>query len=35
MKKLIIIGGMENGAVAAFTVEDINAIEKEWEIIGF
>lgn len=35
MKKLIIIGGMGNGTVAASTVEDINAIKKEWEIIGF
>ena len=35
MKKLIIIGGIGNGTVAASTVEDINAIEKEWEIIGF
>lgn len=35
MKKLIIIGGMGNGTVAASTVEDINAIKKEWELIGF
>lgn len=35
MKKLIIIGGMGNGTVAASTVEDINAIKKEWHIIGF
>lgn len=35
MKKLIIIGGMGNGTVAASTVEDINAQKKEWEIIGF
>lgn len=35
MKKLIIIGGMGNGTVAASTVEDINSIKKEWEIIGF
>ncbi len=35
MKKLIIIGGMGNGTVAASTVEDINENNKEWEIIGF
>lgn len=35
MKRLIIIGGVGNGTVAASTVEDINAIKKEWEIIGF
>lgn len=35
MKKLIIIGGMGNGTVAASAVEDINAIKKDWEIIGF
>ena len=35
MKKLILIGGMGNGTVVASTVEDINAIKKEWEIIGF
>jgi acetyltransferase EpsM len=35
MKKLVIIGGMGNGTVAASTVEDINIINKEWEIIGF
>ena len=35
MKKLIIIGGMGNGTVALSTVEDINIVKKEWEIIGF
>jgi acetyltransferase EpsM len=35
MKKLVIIGGTGNGTVAASTVEDINAVEKEWEIVGF
>lgn len=35
MKKLIIIGGTGNGTVVASTVEDINAIKREWEIIGF
>lgn len=35
MKKLIIIGGMGNGTVAASTVEDINFKRKEWEIVGF
>ena len=35
MKKLIIIGGMGNGTVAASTVEDVNAVKKEWEILGF
>ncbi|MFC1521627.1 hypothetical protein ACFL6Y_04380 [Elusimicrobiota bacterium] len=35
MKKLIIIGGVGNGTVAASTVEDINASGKQWEIIGF
>jgi acetyltransferase EpsM len=35
MKRLVIIGGTGNGTVAASTVEDINAVEKEWEIIGF
>jgi acetyltransferase EpsM len=34
-KKLIIIGGYGNGTVAASTVEDINGVEKTWEIIGF
>lgn len=35
MKKLVIIGGYGNGTVVASTVEDINAQNKEWEIIGF
>jgi acetyltransferase EpsM len=35
MKKLIIIGGYGNGTVVQSTVEDINAIKPEWEIIGF
>jgi len=35
MNKLIIIGGYGNGTVAASTVEDINQIEKKWEITGF
>lgn len=35
MKKLIIIGGYGNGTVIAQIVEDINKIEKKWELIGF
>ena len=35
MKKLIIIGGYGNGTVVQSTVEDINAVKPEWEIIGF
>lgn len=35
MKKLIIIGGHGNGTVAASTVEDLNEISREWEVIGF
>ena len=35
MKKLIIIGGVGNGTVTSSTVEDINSLKKEWEIIGF
>jgi acetyltransferase EpsM len=35
MKKLIIRGGYGNGTVVQSTVEDINAIKPEWEIIGF
>ena len=35
MKELVIIGGMGNGTVAASSVEDINAIKPEWEILGF
>ena len=35
MKKLIIIGGYGNGTVVQSTVEDINAINPQWEILGF
>jgi acetyltransferase EpsM len=35
LKKLIIIGGHGNGSVIQSTVEDINALQKEWEILGF
>lgn len=35
MKKLIIIGGYGNGTVVQSTVEDINEVSKEWEILGF
>lgn len=35
MKKLIIIGGFGNGTVVQSTVEDINAVSPQWEIIGF
>ena len=35
MKKLIIIGGYGNGTVVQSTVEDINAEEKQWEVLGF
>lgn len=35
MKKLVIIGGVGNGTVVASTVEDINNVKEEWEIIGF
>lgn len=35
MKKLIIIGGYGNGTVVQSTVEDINKIKKEWELLGF
>ena len=35
MKKLIIIGGYGNGTVVQSTVEDINRVKKEWEILGF
>jgi acetyltransferase EpsM len=35
VKKLVIIGGMGNGTVAASTVADINAVRTEWEIVGF
>ncbi|MCL5127253.1 acetyltransferase [Algibacter sp. L4_22] len=35
MKKLIIIGGYGNGTVVQSTVEDINDVKPEWEILGF
>ena len=35
MKKLIIIGGYGNGTVVQSTVEDINEVKQEWEILGF
>ena len=35
MKKLIIIGGYGNGTVVQSTVEDINKIKPEWELLGF
>jgi acetyltransferase EpsM len=35
MKKLVIIGGYGNGTVVQSTVEDINAVKEEWEILGF
>lgn len=35
MKKLVIMGGQGNGTVVAQIVEDINKVQKEWEIIGF
>jgi acetyltransferase EpsM len=35
MKKLIIIGGYGNGTVVQSTVEDINDVKQEWEILGF
>lgn len=35
MKKLIIIGGYGNGTVVQSTVEDINKVKPEWDIIGF
>lgn len=35
IKKLIIIGGYGNGTVVQSTVEDINKVKKEWEIMGF
>lgn len=34
-KKLIIIGGYGNGTVVQSTVEDINAQQKQWELLGF
>lgn len=33
--KLVIIGGYGNGTVVQSTIEDINATEKQWEILGF
>ncbi len=35
MKKIIIIGGFGNGTVVQSTIEDINKVEKTWEILGF
>ena len=35
MKKLVIIGGYGNGTVVQSTVEDINEVKKEWNILGF
>lgn len=35
MKKLIIIGGYGNGTVVQSTIEDINIVKKEWELLGF
>jgi acetyltransferase EpsM len=35
MKKLIIIGGYGNGTVVQSTVEDINKIKPEGELLGF
>jgi len=35
MKKLIIIGGFGNGTVVHSTVEDINAVHPQWDVIGF
>jgi acetyltransferase EpsM len=35
LKKLIIIGGFGNGSVVQSTVEDINDIKKQWDLIGF
>lgn len=35
MKKLIIMGGYGNGSVVQSTVEDINAANKQWELLGF
>ena len=35
MKKIIIIGGKGNGTVALSTIEDINKIVPQWEILGF
>jgi len=35
MKKIIIIGGIGNGTVALSTIEDINQVSSQWEILGF
>jgi len=35
MKKLVIIGGFGNGTVVQSTVEDINKLEKTWNVIGY
>ena len=35
MKKIIIVGGMGNGTVALSTIEDINRIVPQWEVLGF
>lgn len=35
MKKLIIIGGYGNGTVVQSTVEDINKVKTEWQLLGF
>ena len=35
IKKLIIIGGFGNGTVVQSTVEDINAVHPQWNIVGF
>jgi acetyltransferase EpsM len=35
MKKIIIIGGRGNGTVVLSTLEAINKVKKEWNILGF
>tara|TARA_B100000315_G_C14583937_1_gene591926 strand:+ start:1702 stop:2358 length:657 start_codon:yes stop_codon:yes gene_type:complete len=35
MKKIIIIGGRGNGTIALSTIEDINKIVQQWEVLGF
>ncbi len=35
MKKLIIAGGQGNGAIVAQIVEDLNSVDRQWEIVGF
>lgn len=35
MKKIVIIGGRGNGTVIASAIEDMNKIEKQYEIVGF